>query len=139
MYTDTRKIWFTQGNEQFVVPKECVKLWWPAGFGDPDLCWVKIEMLQNGHPVADWASDWGIRTVHLDRTEDILADGTGEFVFIVNGQKTYIRGTNWKPADVFPALADAVQLLGGRQRFLQKTPLFLDPQRPATGGPNGCT
>ncbi len=107
VYTDTRKIWFTQGNEQFVVPKECIKLWWPAGFGDPDLCRVKIEMLQNGQPVADWASDWGIRTVRLDRTEDILADGTGEFVFIVNGQKTHIRGTNWKPADVFPALADA--------------------------------
>ncbi len=107
LYSAEKKIWFTQGNDFFSLPREQVKLWWPQGYGDPDLCHIEIEMLQNGQPVAKWASDWGVRTLRLERTEDILADGSGEFVFVVNGQRVYIRGTNWKPAHVLPALAEA--------------------------------
>jgi len=41
----------------------------------------------------------GIRTAELIRTETTTKENPGEFVFKINGEKIFIRGTNWVPLD----------------------------------------
>ncbi|MBQ9774888.1 MAG: hypothetical protein IJW17_02495, partial [Lentisphaeria bacterium] len=57
----------------------------------------------------------GIRTIRLERTEVTTPEGDGEFQFYCNGEKIYMRGTNWKPVSPYhsqtPALTEkALQL-----------------------------
>ncbi|MBQ9760680.1 MAG: hypothetical protein IJW16_04970, partial [Clostridia bacterium] len=98
---------FVQGLCRYVLPRKDVELWWPTGFGSPRLYTVKLEMLDRGEVAASFEAPFGIRTIRLDWTEDIDPETGGEFVFLVNGIRTYIRGTNWKPLDPLASLADA--------------------------------
>ncbi len=41
----------------------------------------------------------GIRTAELIRTETTSKEDPGEFVFRINGEKIFVRGTNWVPLD----------------------------------------
>lgn len=100
-------IWFTQGEMKLRLTRDQVELWWPTGFGEPKLYKLRLEMEKDGEIIADYETDFGIRTLRLERTEDILADGTGEFVFKVNGEKVFARGTNWKPLRALCSQADA--------------------------------
>ena len=43
----------------------------------------------------------GIRTIKLVRSEAITETDRGEFVFVVNGEKIFVKGTNWVPLDAF--------------------------------------
>ncbi len=106
-YSSEEAIFFTRGALRFSVPREKIALWWPSGFGKANLCDVKLEMLLNGQVVSEYTAKWGIRTIRLNRTENILEDGTGEFVFVVNNENIYIRGANWKPLDALHSRADA--------------------------------
>ena len=107
VYEECKEVRFVQGSFQYHIPREQVKLWWPSGFGEPSMYTVKLEMLDASQTVASYEAPFGIRTLRLERTEDILEDGTGEFVFRVNGEKVFIRGTNWKPLDPLASIADA--------------------------------
>ena len=98
---------FVQGSSSYVVPRDKISLWWPAGFGEPKLYTVRLEMLEEGEVVARYEAPFGIRTIKLDWTEDTSDECPGEFVFYVNGERTYIRGTNWKPLDPLVSLSDA--------------------------------
>ena len=106
VYEDTKDVRFIQGSVHYTVPKEAVKLWWPRGFGEPHLYTVRLEMLSGGNVLADYEAPFGIRTLTLDRTGNVTADGIGEFIFRINGEKVFIRGTNWKPLDPLGSLAD---------------------------------
>lgn len=79
-----------------------IDLWWPRGCGDAPLYAVHLELLDESDRIlADWKGRHGFRTVELDRTEMITAAGDGEFAFRVNGEKIFIKGTNWVPLDAF--------------------------------------
>lgn len=106
VYQQDREIFFVQGAFRYSVPRDSVKLWWPVSFGSPHMYTVKLEMLVGDEVVAVHEAPFGIRTLSLDRTTDILSDG-GEFVFVINGEKVFIRGTNWKPLDPLASAADA--------------------------------
>ena len=106
VHTDTNPLWFIQGAIRFILPRENVKLWWPAGYGEQFLYELKLELIRREECVATYAIPFGVRTVKLIRTEDILDDGTGEFCFEVNGERIFIKGTNWKPLDPLGSLAD---------------------------------
>ena len=84
---------------EFKVEK--ADLWWPKGYGEPALYDGIITLLdEDGTVLAKDSRKVGFRTVRLDRSE-MIKDGEGEFSFFVNGERIFIRGTNWVPLDAF--------------------------------------
>ena len=105
IHTQTDRIMFVQGSSTFCIPRNKVSLWWPSGFGEPKLYTIRLEILEKDTVAATYTAPFGIRTVRLEWTEDIDENG-GNFVFWINGERVYIRGTNWKPLDPLASLAD---------------------------------
>ncbi|MBQ8893975.1 MAG: hypothetical protein IJ043_06150 [Clostridia bacterium] len=103
IFTNTKPLRFTQGFSHYHIPLKDIKLWWPAGFGEPKLYTFRLEILKEGVAIARYETPFGIRTLELERTEDL----PGEFVFRVNGEKVFARGTNWKPLSPLASEADA--------------------------------
>jgi len=77
------------------------KLWHPKGRGEACLYDVRVWLFKDDACVDSLAFRHGIRTVELERTSIVNAQGEGEFVFRVNGEKVFMKGTNWVPADAF--------------------------------------
>ncbi len=76
-------------------------LWWPRGYGDPALYDGTVSIIdEDGAVLASETRKVGFRTVRLDRSE-MIKDGVGEFSFFVNGERIFVRGTNWVPLDGF--------------------------------------
>ena len=92
-------LWFTQGKLRFEI--ENPKLWWPVGRGDQNLYTVTITLLFEGAPVASDTFRTGIRTTKLRRSEILNENGEGEFCFVINGERIFIKGSNWVPADAY--------------------------------------
>ena len=76
-------------------------LWWPQGRGMANLYACEVALLKNGCEIDRQAFRHGIRTVSLERTSTTGADGEGEFLFRINGEKVFVRGSNWVPVDAF--------------------------------------
>lgn len=77
-----------------------VALWRPRGHGEPALYDVEITLRDAaGAPLAVHAARTGFRTVQLVHTDLTSAENPGEFVFVVNGEKLFVKGTNWVPLD----------------------------------------
>ncbi|MHB1295505.1 MAG: glycoside hydrolase family 2 protein [Anaerolineae bacterium] len=105
--------------EQCRVPVPGAKLWWPKGYGDPNLYTVTLELLHEGRVVAERTDRIGLRKLVVDRTEqagaavapgsaaagvqrvDQPADPESHFVFCVNDTPIMIKGSNWVPLDAF--------------------------------------
>ena len=84
---------------EFKVEK--ADLWWPKGYGEPALYDGTVSIIaEDGTVLAQDTRKVGFRTVRLDRSE-MIKDGKGEFCFYVNGERIFIRGTNWVPLDGF--------------------------------------
>ena len=78
-----------------------VALWWPRGAGDQPLYDAVVTLLDHeGHVLDENKTRIGIRTVQLHNTEFTSAEKPGDFAFLVNGEKIFIKGTNWIPLDV---------------------------------------
>ena len=77
------------------VPNDCVKLWWPAGFGEQPLYDIDVEVMNQkiAHRI-------GFRTMEV-KTEPTM--GGRELTFSVNGQDIFSKGANWIPQDALPA------------------------------------
>jgi len=89
---------------------ENIDLWWPRGVGEAALYDVWLELIdEQGRVRAEWKTRQGFRTVRLERTECTNVDGEGAFGFVVNGEKVFIKGTNWVPLDAFHS-RDAARL-----------------------------
>ncbi|MCL2500367.1 MAG: hypothetical protein FWE90_08530 [Defluviitaleaceae bacterium] len=71
------------------------KLWWPVGYGKPNLYKMTFTLLHHGKTVAVREENIGIRTVKLERAYGENAN----FRFIVNGLPIMARGTNWVHLD----------------------------------------
>lgn len=86
--------------------------WWPRGYGEPALYEAKMQILDPaGRVLAANTARIGLRTVHLDRTEITTPEQPGRFQFVVNGEKIFIRGTNWVPLDALHS-RDSALLIG---------------------------
>jgi len=86
------------------------QLWWPKGYGDPVLYDAELQILDaSGRVLASNRSKIGLRTVQLDRTEITTPEEPGRFCFLVNGERIFIRGTNWVPVDALHS-RDAAQV-----------------------------
>ena len=75
-------------------------LWWPRGYGEPALYEGEIKIVdENGNTLASDKRNIGLRTVALEHTGLSTPENPGEFCFKVNGEKIFIKGTNWVPLD----------------------------------------
>ena len=77
------------------------KLWRPVGRGEAHLYDVTVSLYKNDVLLDSARFKHGVRTVALERTPLTTSAMDGEFVFSVNGEKIFIKGTNWVPADAF--------------------------------------
>lgn len=92
-------LWHNQGRIAFQVDHPL--LWWPKNAGKQNLYSCEAVLYCNGAPVAIHKFNLGIRLFELETTDYTDADGNGNFLFYVNHQPIYIRGTNWVPLDAF--------------------------------------
>ena len=97
---------FIRGRLDFTLPLKDIALWWPVGFGEPNRHDLTLLLKKDSEVIARYDTKWGIRTIELCRTPVIHDDGTGDFVFIVNNERIYINGTNWKPLDALHSRAE---------------------------------
>ena len=85
-------------------------LWWPKGMGEPALYEATVEVIgENGEVLASSTEKIGLRTIRLEREDVYGPDRPGQFLFRVNGEPCYIRGSNWVPLDAFHS-RDAARL-----------------------------
>ena len=92
-----KPIRFVSGRFDIRIEKPA--LWWPHGYGEPNLYDVRIELLVDGRAVAQEDTKIGVRKVELERTDWTDTEG-GEFLFRVNGEPVMCKGSNWVPADM---------------------------------------
>jgi beta-mannosidase len=77
-----------------------VDFWWPRGYGDPVLYDATVRIVDNKKNVLDEKRQKiGVRTADLIHSEVTTKETPGEFVFKINGEKIFVRGTNWVPLD----------------------------------------
>ena len=72
-------------------------IWWPNGSGEQPLYELNARVECRGFSRAMESRMIGVRTVKVDM--DKYPDGTRKFDFMVNGQKIFMKGGNWIPAD----------------------------------------
>jgi beta-mannosidase len=96
----TRRLDTYQNLASFYV--ENVDLWWPRGMGEPALYDASIEITADGGEVlARHTEKIGFRTIKLEREDVYGPDRPGQFLFRINGEPCYVRGSNWVPLDAF--------------------------------------
>jgi beta-mannosidase len=82
-----------------VVHIDNPKLWFPAGYGQPNLYQARVNLFADGQIIDTSQCHFGIRTVKLNQS----ADRTGRrFGFEINGRRVYAKGADWIPASLFP-------------------------------------
>jgi beta-mannosidase len=94
-FSQTVEARFTAGQTGIDIGNP--KLWWPKGYGEPNLYTVTTELILDGAVVDSRTDRIGVRTIDLHRTE--AAGPNGDFCFIVNGTPILVKGSNWVPAD----------------------------------------
>lgn len=99
VFRTRQRVLFGAGVLRFGVEKP--RLWQPLGRGAADLYDVKVRLLKNGKELDSLTFRHGIRTVELERTEVTDSAGGGEFCFRVNGERLFVKGTNWVPVDAY--------------------------------------
>jgi len=67
------------------------RVWWPAGFGEPELYHATFEAEVGGERSDAVGVTFGVRTVESE------LDADGHRLFRVNGQPILIRGAGWAP------------------------------------------
>ena len=93
------KVEFSAGR--FEIEVRNPRLWWPRGYGDPNLYQVTTELLAGDKVLAKREDRVGIRKLELIRTETTTLEKPGQFLFKVNGVPILVKGSNWVPADAF--------------------------------------
>lgn len=79
-------LWNKENMEQLSIKNP--KLWWPHGYGNPELYDLKIEVSSNSGEKSTKQIHFGIREVETHM-------GPKERVYKVNGQDIYCKGGNW--------------------------------------------
>lgn len=76
------------------------QLWFPNGLGEPFLYQVRVTLLADGQVRDELMFDYGIRTFEmLPASGPRLGDRWDNWQCVVNGQKLFVKGMNWVPAD----------------------------------------
>lgn len=98
VHTSTRPVVNPHDRARFDVGG--ADLWWPRGYGDHPLYDLTLELLgKDGRILDTWRQAVGLRTIKLVRSDITTPENPGEFAFFVNGEKIYVKGSNWVPLD----------------------------------------
>jgi len=98
VYSNSFPLIYYSGRQR--ISLDNVKFWWPAGYGDPALYEGTVRIIDDKKKTLDERSNSiGIRTAELIHSEITSPEQPGEFVFKINGEKIFVRGTNWVPLD----------------------------------------
>jgi len=82
------------------IPLENVSFWWPRGYGEPALYQASVRLLDPKKRALDQrCQNIGIRTADLIFSDGSSVKDTSAFLFKINGEKIFVRGTNWVPLD----------------------------------------
>jgi beta-mannosidase len=94
-------------------------LWWPKGYGEPNLYEVRVQLKRNGETLCERNETIGIRKATILRSEsvkaawqlkgpdgipsrvDINPDPDSHFLVKINDVPIMIKGTNWVPLDAY--------------------------------------
>ena len=97
-----RRLYTSQNSLEFEAAG--FDLWWPAGAGAHPLYDASIEIVApDGSVLARDVRRIGFRTIDFERDDDYGPERPGQFLFRINGEPIYIRGTNWVPTDAIPS------------------------------------
>lgn len=97
------------GQEEVVltVAVPHIRLWWPAGYGDPALYDLEVTLGAEGptrvpasEAIDRWQGRVGFRSVAIDTRPDARGRRLG---LVINGRAVLARGANWIPDDCFPS------------------------------------
>jgi len=99
IYDQSLKL-YTTVSRQRLWDLQNVDLWWPRGCGEPALYDATLQITDaDGNVLAADRQKIGIRTAELLRSEANTKEQPGEFVFKINKEKIFVKGTNWVPLD----------------------------------------
>lgn len=77
-----------------------IDFWWPRGYGDASLYDAVLQISDSsGKIISENKQQIGIRTAELINTDANTKEQPGEFVFKINGEKIFVKGTNWVALD----------------------------------------
>jgi len=76
------------------------KLWWPRGMGEANLYKLELSFKQNNAVSDSESVNFGLR-----ETSDYFDAEVGGRVFLLNGQKVFIKGGNWISSDALLRLS----------------------------------
>ncbi len=76
------------------------KLWWPYGYGEPNIYDLTYELYVDGELKDQGSMNLGIRIAELKRTETML-EKDHRFKFVINGVDVMCCGSNWVPLDAY--------------------------------------
>jgi len=99
-FTASRRLWFVNGKLRRIAVDNA-KLWWPRGYGAPNLYDVTVSLEKDGQVVDSLSFRTGLRMVQLFRTSLTDEKRSGDFHFEVNGKRVFLNGTNWVPVDAY--------------------------------------
>ena len=107
-------------QQQAALPLNIYKplLWWSRGLGEQPLYQIDVELIEGDpgveepHVVDSRTYQIGLRTVELRQQEDSGTSSVNgkSFTFVVNGVPVFAKGSNWIPADSFPARISPEQI-----------------------------
>lgn len=98
-FSVSKSMWFVAGIMEFEIPD--VQLWWPRNYGEPNQYDLTFTLYKNGEVLDTKSWKQGFRTAELIADDYVDEDGNGDFCFVINKKRVYIKGTNWVPADAF--------------------------------------
>ena len=80
-----------------------VDFWWPRGYGDQSLYEATVRIARTTRRWSWTKKSRGSASARPAscRTETTSRGDPGEFVFRINKEKVFVRGTNWVPLDAF--------------------------------------
>ena len=88
------------GKKNFVNMKvENPQLWWPVGYGEQPLYDYEVALYRGGEQASLKQGKLAFRTVELD--ESPLDEKMLGYGLKVNGEKIFVRGSNWVPIECF--------------------------------------
>jgi beta-mannosidase len=92
----------------FSIPVSNPELWWPNGYGAPNLYQLSAQFTSSGE--MDSKSIYiGFRSVEI--VKEPIEDSPGlSFYFQINNIPIFLKGANWIPADSFESRVDAYVL-----------------------------
>jgi len=98
IYRESSPLFSYSGRKNILLDN--VDFWWPRGYGEPVMYEAVVRIIDGKKNILDEKKQKiGIRTAELVSTEITTKENPGEFVFKVNGEKIFVRGTNWVPLD----------------------------------------